>query len=200
MRIIAFVAVLALSTPAFADSFADVVGGVSLPLADDTWTKTVDTSPKVGLRAGAIGEALGGLLAVDFSPESIPNSSGGIGGIASGSVSMFRVRVLAELAAQHRFSMVTLMLRAGAGVDVAHTSYSAMVLGSSGGGSGTNVGYALELGGGVWFDLSNTVQLGVEAALPIGHHDGTDNNINFSWTSYDLDILGGIRFRSRSSR
>lgn len=199
MRILAFVAVLALATPAFADSFADIVGGMSLPMADDTWTKTVDTSPKVGLRAGGIGEALGGLLAVDFSPESIPNSSGGIGGI-SGSVSMFRFRILAELVAQHRFSPITLELHAGGGVDIAHDSANVTIGTASSTSTGTDVGYALEFGGDVWFDLSDGLQLGGEAALPIGHHDGSDGGFNFKWTSYELDVLVGLRFRSRSSK
>lgn len=197
MRIIALVAVLAVASPAFADSFADIVGGISLPLADDTWTKTVDTSPKVGVRAGAVSkEGLGGLLAVDFSPESIPNSSGAIGGI-SGSFSMFRFRILAELVAQHRFSLVTLELRAGGGIDLAHDSATGTIGTFSKTTSGTDVGYALEFGGDVWFDLSDSLQLGGQVSLPIGHHDGSDGGYNFSWTSYDLDVLAGIRFRSR---
>src|SRR5258706_324047 len=94
---------LLLTAPlARADSFAEVVGGIAIPIANDSWTKVVETSPKLSLRAGAIG-------------------------------------------------------------------------------------------GGVWFRVGGT-ELGAEVALPIGYHSKKNQNgISFDYTSYDLDLLFGIR-------
>ena len=91
---------------------------------------------------------------------------------------------------------VTITARAGAGVDIDHAGYSVTVLGSTTSNSDTNAGLAMELGGGAWFDVGS-MQLGVEAGLPIGLHShkaSQAGDITFDWTAYDFDLLFGVRF------
>jgi hypothetical protein len=201
MRTTAFVAVLVLACPlvARADGFGTIVGGVALPMGDDTWTDTVNSSPTFGLRAGGLGGQLGGMLTVDFTPVDL-TASGGSFGFGSATASAWRTRVLAQLVFAHRLARaITISGHAGAGVDIAHASYDLTLLGQHSSHGNTDVGYALEIGAGLWFDLSPTVQLGADVALPIGHHQtkATSPDITFDYTSYDLDLLAGLRFSSR---
>lgn len=205
MRTIARLAVLALPLlvlplPAHADGFAEVVGGLAMPLGNDNWTNTVNTSPKFGLRVGGLGGTFGGMLTADFTPVDL-TSSGGSFGFGSATASAWRTRVLAQFAFQdHIARTIVLSARAGAGVDVAHASYQVTILGNSGSHANTDVGYALEVGAGLWFDLSRNVQIGADVGLPIGHHEKQAQNtgdITFDYTSYDLDLLVGLRLWSR---
>jgi hypothetical protein len=197
----AVVLVVALPAASRADHFADVLGGLSAPSSDSQWTALADTSPKLAARAGTVGtNGLGGMLQVDWTPINLKNSGGSFG-IGSADISAHRFRVIAD-AVLHKAvtSRLVLSARAGAGLDIAHASAHVSVLGVAADSSDTDVGVALELGGGLWFDLGST-QIGGELALPIGHHskhgDNTNGNYTFDYTSYDLDILVGVRFLSR---
>jgi len=68
----------------------------------------------------------------------------------------------------------------------------------SGENSDTDVGFALEAGGGLWFDVGS-VQVGGQFALPLGFHaDGSDNDIDLDdYMSVDVDLLFGVRFVSK---
>jgi hypothetical protein len=198
VRTLLFLTVLASSSVVDADPFAEIVGGIALPQSNSNWTNTVDASPKLGVRAGAMSDRgdLGGMLALDWTPESL-NSSGGSFGIGSTSASLHRFRLIASGVFRHRIApKVTISARAGAGIDVARGSYEVTVLGSTSSHSNVDVGYAFELGAGVWFDVSS-VQLGVELAVPIGHHDSAasqQGDIAFQYTDVDIDLLVGVRF------
>jgi hypothetical protein len=111
--------------------------------------------------------------------------------------SAFRVRVLAHIGVDHPIGpKLTVSARAGAGIDVAHGSYDYTLLGTRFQSSDTDTGYAFELGGGMWWDAGGA-QIGGELAIPIGHHDKPSQNgsVGFTYTSYDLDILVGVRMR-----
>jgi hypothetical protein len=200
MRSLLAVAILAIAVPAHADNFFDIAGGLSAPVADDNWTKGIDTSPDLQLRGGALNGDVGALVGVDWTPESLKNNGFAVPG-ASGSGTFHRFRILIQAIAQHHITpKVSLVGRAGGGIDIAYEGYSFNVLGSTGSHSDTNVGIAFEVGGGVWADVSETMQLGAELALPIGYHNhkssgGTD--IAFDYTSFDLDVLVGLRIWSR---
>ena len=66
MRAIVYVAVLcAAVAPASADSYVGLAGGLALPVSDDQYTDTVETSPVLGLRVGATPKSIGGFFSFD---------------------------------------------------------------------------------------------------------------------------------------
>ena len=141
-----------------------------IPLGDSKsdnsgWSDQVGSSPKLGVRAGAIGEAgLGGMVSADWTPVNYNYRSN------FGDVSAHRFRILAHVMFEkHVAPKLTIDGRAGAGIDIAHASASATLLGTTFNASDTDVGSAFEFGGGVWFDVGS-VQLGGELALPFGGH------------------------------
>jgi hypothetical protein len=194
---------LAGASSARADSFFEVLGGLSIPAGDNNWTNTVDTSPKLGVRAGAVGDkGLGGMVQADWTPENI-NASGVGFGVGSADVALHRFRILGNLVYHHPVAgKLILSARVGVGVDIAHASASLTVLGNTVSSSDTNAGFAFELGGGLWYDLGD-VQVGGELALPVSSHSKhangvpSDGNYSFDYTSYDFDLLFGVRLLSR---
>lgn len=201
MRVLVVASLLAVPTVAHADSFLEVLGGISIPVGDSDWTNLAESSPKLEARAGSVGESgIGGMLQADWTAVNLDNSGGGFG-IGSADVAAHRFRVLADLAFHKRIApKLVASVRAGAGIDIAHASATVTVLGNTAHSSDTNVGFGFELGGGIWFDLGSA-QVGGELALPIGSHskmgNNTDGNYTFNYTSYDIDLLLGVRLLSR---
>jgi hypothetical protein len=197
MRTVTLFLVLVVGSNARADSFTELAGGIAIPAGDQGWTDTVGTSPKLAVRVGSVNaDGLGVLLAGDWTPENL-NTKGGAFPGGSLDTSGHRFRVLAQGALHHRIApKILFAARAGAGIDIIHGSYSLTVLGATSSHSTTDLGYALEVGAGVWFDVGST-QLGVELALPIGHHDEHaatgSGDISYVWTAYDVDLLFGVR-------
>ncbi|HSN28284.1 MAG TPA: hypothetical protein VLT45_18490 [Kofleriaceae bacterium] len=200
MRSLPLLLVLA-TTPAYADSFVGATGGLMIPLGDshknpaDGWSDMVSSSPKLGLRVGATGESgLGGMISADWTPISSNAQS------QFTDVSAHRFRILAQFLVDRDIaSHIVFSGRAGVGVDIAHASYSAGVGGLSFSGSDTDTGLGFEFGGGVWFKLGNT-EIGGEVALPVGLHSHKASNaqdITLDYTSYDIDLLFGVRLRSK---
>jgi hypothetical protein len=202
MRALAIV-LLVIAAPAVvrAENVVEFTAGVTIPVGDSDWTKLVDASPILGVAAGAYGASgVGGLLRFDYTPVSLDNSGGSFG-LGSSDISGQRYRILADVAFQHRVApKISFAGRAGAGIDIAHASATVTVLGTTTKSSDTNVSYAFELAGGIWFDLGG-VQLGGQLALPISSHDkqgnGSDGNYQFLYTSVDLDFTVGVRLVSR---
>jgi hypothetical protein len=198
MRALVFAAVLAAPALARADSFFEAAGGLSIPVGDSDWTNTAESSPKLGARIGALGDSgVGGMVQADWTPVNLDSSGGSFGGLGSADIAAHRFRVLADIVYQrHVASKVVASARVGAGIDIAHASATITILGSTSSSSDTNVGFGFELGGGIWYDLGGT-QIGGELALPIGSHskngNNTDGNYHFVYTSYDVDLLLGIR-------
>jgi hypothetical protein len=190
------------AAPARADNFAGAVGGIMIPVADshsnskDGWTDLVGSGPKLAIRAGATGASgLGAMLSADWTPVNSNNQSQFV------DVSAHRFRILAHVVFDKIVvPKVSLFVRAGGGIDIAHASLSTTpVLGTSYQASTTDVGWAFELGGGVYFHLGS-VQLGGELALPFGghsHKSTSNTDIPLNYTSTDIDVLFGVRFTSR---
>lgn len=195
MRSLPLLLVLA-TTPAYADSFVGATGGVMIPLGDSNssktgWTDEVSSSPKIGVRVGSIGESnLGGMLTADWTPISANASNQLV------DISAQRFRILAHVVFEKRVApMLTLAFRGGGGIDIAHASASSAL----GDASDTDVGWAFELGGGVWWSIGE-IDIGGEVALPFGGHSHKASkltDVTIDYTSYDLDLLFGVRLRSK---
>lgn len=187
-------ALLLLATPAHADSFVDIAGGLSIPMGDDDWTEVAESSPKLALRIGSLPQNIGGMLQADWTPTNTDTTSGQFPG-GSADISAHRFRVLLGAVFRHDISnSLAFSGRAGAGIDVAYASSSVEFLGNRTETSDSDVGLALEVGGGLWFK-SGSMWIGGEVAIPIAMHDH-DGDIDFQYTSYDLDVLVGVRFFS----
>lgn len=186
-----------------ADNFVDLQGGISIPIANDDWTNVAETSPKLGVKVGAVGHSgLAGMLQVDWTPVQLDNNGASFGGAGGVDVAAHRFRILADLGIQHRLPPHLIVSgRVGVGIDIAHASASGSFLGTTISSSDTNVGFGFELAGGLWYEVSDTLQVGGELALPIGAHskhgDNSDGNYTFDYTSYDIDLLFGVRILSR---
>lgn len=189
---------IAAPTPARADSFVDLFGGLSLPLGDDDWTDTVESSPKLGLRIGAVPNQIGGFLQADWTPTNTDATSTTFPG-GSSDISAHRFRIHAGAMFHHNISNTLVLTgRGGIGVDIAHASASVVFLGNRSEVSDTDAGLALEFGAGLFFHAGG-LEIGGEVGLPIGFHDheGGQDRIQMQWTSYDLDLLFCVRFLSR---
>jgi hypothetical protein len=196
MRALPFVLLALATAPAHADSFGAVVGGIMIPLGDSHsdnsgWSDQVSSSPKLGVQAGAIGESgVGGMVSADWTPISYNYQNQAV------DVSAHRFRIQAHVLFEKPVApKLTLQARAGGGIDIAHASADTTILGTTFHASDTDVGWAFELGGGVWFDVGS-VKIGGELALPFGGHShkaSGNGDITFDYTSYDVDLLFGLR-------
>lgn len=177
-----------------AEAYAELGGGLLLPVSDDDWQDAIDPSLGLAARIGGGGN-IGGLFSFEWDPLSSNIDY----------VSFTRFRFLGHVVIHHRISPKTeLVGRFGAGIDLIHSSVDATILGFRVEGSDSDVGLALEAAGGAWVSVgSGSTQVGVELAMPIGYHndDGNPNNPNdpddrqADYTSIDFQILGGVRLR-----
>ena len=198
MRAFLVTILLAVPTVAHADGNLELAGGISIPAGDKNWTNIANTSPKLGLRIGEMVGDFGGMLQVDWTPVSL-NNSGGSFGVGSTDVSAHVFRVLADFAVQHHIlEHLVVSGRAGIGIDIAHASASFTLLGNTTSRSDTDVGLAVEFGGGVFYDFGGGTQIGGEIAVPIGNHSSASQNgsIPFQYALEDVDLLAVLRFRS----
>jgi len=191
-------AVLVVPARVSAESWVEVAGGVMLPAGDDDWENYVEAGPKLAVRVGGTGSnggRSGALVSADWTP--INNDDNGWGNAVEVSSDRFRVLVGAftDLLVGPK---LTATIRVGAGIDISHVNVRTNLGPFSGEASDTDPGFALEAGGGLWFDVGS-VQVGGEIALPVGFHaDGKDNDIDLAdYMSYDIDLLFGVRLISR---
>src|SRR5262245_50325387 len=124
MRVYLCVAVLAIATPASAESFVDLAGGLTMPMGDDDWTNLVESSPKLAVRAGAYPHEIGGFLQADWTPYNTDTTGWSLPG-STGEVSAHRFRLLGGLLFHHDVSNTLAVTgRGGIGADIAHSSFS----------------------------------------------------------------------------
>jgi hypothetical protein len=188
--------VLAVPASALADGNLELVGGISIPAGDSNWTKIADTSPKLGARFGEMSGDIGGMLQADWTPVNLKNMGGSFG-VGDASAAFHAFRLLADFAFQHHLRPnLVISARAGIGIDIAHGSGQITILGVTNSVSDSDVGIAVEFGGGLWYDFGGT-QIGAELAVPISNHSSSadQNNLAFQYASYDVDILLGVRLR-----
>lgn len=196
MRTVVVLAAIAVATPARADSFVDLFGGISIPVADDDYTDVVESSPVIGLRVGAVPNQIGGYLSADWMPTNTDAQGWSLPG-TSGDISAHRFRLIVGPLFRHAVSnTLAITARGGIGVDIAYASVSGNVLGATFEESETDVGLGFEFAGGVWFSLGS-LAIGGEVALPFGVHSDDSGDIDIDYTSTDLQFLFGVRFVSR---
>ncbi len=177
-------------------TFEGLVGG-SQPLSDPSWTGSVRTSPAVGARFGARRGALGALVSADLGFEQLKTPSQ-ILPFSTNEQTLRRWRFLAQFAYEHRpIPDLALEGRVGIGIDYVDASYNT----SQGGAvpasfDESDIGLALEVAGAAWWRVGDSVDLGGTLALPIAHHAATSGSASFQYTSYDLQLLLGVRFSS----
>jgi hypothetical protein len=198
MRTYLCLAFLAVATPARADSFVELAGGISIPLGDDDWTNLVETSPTLAVRAGSVPNNIGGFLSVNWMPANT-DAQGWAGPLGSVDISAHRFRLIAGPMYRHQLSNTLAVTgRAGVGADIAHATVEGTIpIVGSFEESETDVGFALDFAGGIWFRVGN-VEIGGEVAIPFGFHDDDNdaNNPDFIYTSYDFEIFGAVRLMS----
>jgi hypothetical protein len=194
--------VLLTAGAARADSFLELEGGLSIPAGDDNWSNLAETSPNLDAKVGAVGTSgLGGMIQVDWTPINLNNDGASFGGAGGVDIAAHRFRFLADLGFQHRvMPKLILSARVGVGLDLVHASASGTFLGTTISSSDTNAGFGFEFGGGLWYEIGD-IHVGGELALPIATHskhgDNSDGNYTFDYTSYDFNLLFGVRILSR---
>lgn len=196
MRAIVALALLCAPAAAHADSYVGLVAGLDLPLSDDQYTDTVDTSPVLGLRVRAYPKAIGGYLSFEWMPADV--KSDGAFGL---DVSAHRFRLIVGPELYHPVSNVLSVTgRAGVGLDIAHSNVSGTILGTTVDSSETDLGIGFEFAGGLWLHVGG-LEVGGEISLPVGIHDDdpNENDYDYDYTAVDLQIMAGVRFVSRGS-
>ncbi|HEU0035211.1 MAG TPA: hypothetical protein VFQ53_31515 [Kofleriaceae bacterium] len=192
LAILAVPALLLIATEARADGlFAEVHAGIAIPVADDEYTDNADESFKLGARLGS-GSATRAIdLAFDFTPVNDELSSA----FATVDVSRYRIqlggRVASKVAPNAR-----LFGRVSAGVDLLRYHAYGSVLGVDFDQSETDAGLALEVEGGVIFDLgkvSLVAWLGVPMAFHFDDDDPNDaTDADLEYTGIDLDLTAAV--------
>jgi hypothetical protein len=194
MRAIVALVLVTIAAPAHAESFVDIYGGISIPIADDDWTDAVESSPVIGARAGAFPKEIGGYLQVEWMPTNTDAQGWNVPG-SSGNISAHRFRVMVGPLLHRNIGALSVTGRAGIGLDIAYARASGNIGPVTFDESETDVGLGFEFAGGLWFKLGN-LEVGGELALPVGLHDDDNNAIDFNYTSVDIQLLFGVRFLS----
>ena len=193
--------ILASPRAARAESFFEIAGGISIPMGDEEWTDRVESSPKLGIKAGAVPENIGGAVSADWTPVNT-DAQGFSNGLGNLDVSAHRFRVLANVLFQLPLKQkIHFEGRGGIGIDIAHASVEGNVLGFNVDTSDTDVGVGFEFGAGMWFDVSS-VQVGAQVAFSFSVHNHKDDpndadDIELDYTSYDFDLMFGVRLLAK---
>ncbi len=188
-------AVVALAAPAVAHAeekvdsrgYIELVAGAMLPLGEEEYSDFVDSSFKLGVRGGVWARKGGGFeMALDWTP--VDNDLQG-GQFVDIEINRFRLQVGGRggaMVAPH----VKIFGRLLFGVDYIRASGD--VLGFDY--EETDVGLAVEVGGGVLVNVADALAVGVQFAVPMAFHfeeddpdDDTDSDLEYN--AYDLDIL-----------
>jgi hypothetical protein len=163
--------------------FLELAGGIAQPLADDDYADLVDTSFKLALRGGAW---LSAERATRFGVEIGADYT--FGNFDSPNVEGRRLRLTGGLRSLIAVGpRVALAVRLAGGIDYA--SYEADFIFEV---DGSDLGFTIELGGGLLFQVAPNVNVGAHVAVPVGFHSAEDEGIDF--TSVDLDVLFAVGF------
>ena len=196
----ALVVVLVGAAPARADDngFAELVVGLANPIGDDDYDNFVDTSFKLGLRTGVFqGRPLSGGVHLGFElGADWALADNALADQPAFDATFHRLRFLGGGRVQVTVAQkLSLFCRAAAGIDYVIGE----ITGSLGALSFTweenDLGLALELGAGAVVEAGGYL-FGMQLALPIGWHDDTGGDIQYDYTSYEVDLLitAGTRF------
>lgn len=172
---------LAIAEPA-TRGFIELSGGIAQPLGDEDYSDIIDTSFKLALRGGAWlsgdqGTRLGLEVGADYT----------VGNVDGPNVDAMRLRLLGGFRGRIPLgARLGLIVRAVGGIDYASYDADFGLFGVD----GSDVGFALELGGGLIFQVARTVYVGAHVAVPVGFHSAEEEGIDF--TSVDLDVLFSV--------
>lgn len=191
--VVAATAATAATTAARADGLVELAVGGGLPLAEDDYADTVDNSVKFAVHAASVGErGVGVDLGLDVTPVSLDNAQ--FFGLEA---SAWRFRGLVGARGQWPLGAKGVgFVRGGAGVDLARYAVTGTLLGQSVDTSQTDVGLALEVGGGVGVRLGGVI-VSAQLALPIALHFDDDDpadpdDFDFEYTAIDLDVMFAV--------
>jgi hypothetical protein len=187
MRIAIVFAVLVSSTQARADAFFEGDLGLAVPIADDDYERDVDESLKLGLRLGS----RSGNHAFDVGVDITPYSDNLDSDIVEVDVERYRFLFGARLE-RPVGPKARLFFRAAAGIDLIHYTAQGDFLGIEIDASETDIGLALEVSGGVLFQVG-PIELGAKLGVPFAFHfeeDDPDDNedADLEYTGVDLDV------------
>jgi len=180
--------VLGSSSHARADgAFLEGDVGLMTPLGDDDYESSIDESLKLGLRFGTRTGPRALDLSFDFTPANDELDS------VLADVGIQRYRLMAGGRIEHRINPKTyLFVRGAVGLDLVHISASGSLLGQRFENSETDLGLALEVSGGLMFDLGQ-LSIGGKLGLPFAFHFDDDDpddpdDFDLEYTGVDLDV------------
>ena len=194
MRIaIAALLVLVNAPSAHADgAFFEGDIGLMTPIGDDEYEGNIDDSLKLGLRLGS----RTGQRALDVSFDFTP-----INDDLAIDTDIQRFRFMVGGRYEYPLSAKAhLFVRGAAGIDLVHVSASGSVFGVQFDFSQTDVGLALELAGGVMFDVGKA-QVGAKLGIPFAFHfddddqaDPDDTDLEYTGVDLDIAFVVGVKF------
>lgn len=179
------------ATPARADSFVAVGGGIMFPLGDEDWNDFVESSPTLYVRGGGGANIRPGARVLVEGSFELTFLSTELDSNAVLEADLSRYRALLGVRFEQLVSSgVLVSARVGFGIDHLRGEFSSPLFPGQGE-SESDTGLALELAIGPWFDIGSFAA-GFELALPISFHDSDENSLDFRTT--DLALLAGLRF------
>jgi hypothetical protein len=172
--------------------FVELAIGEMTPMGDDQWDNVNDSAFKIGLHGGAWARhGLGFELAVDYTPLNSDYASFGVGNIQT-DLTRLRLQIGGRGGAPiaHNLRAFGRFL---VGADYVRGSVSGNVLGVNFDGDDSDVGLAVEIGGGVLYSLG-IVSVGAQLAIPMAFHfteqdAQNENYLDFDYNAYDVDLL-----------
>jgi hypothetical protein len=186
-----FAVLLVAPGTAVAEGFLEGNLGLAVPFEDGDYEQATDESFKFGVRAGVLNESRGFDLSFDYTPVNDQLDSD----LFDIEVGISRFRIMAG----GRFAVkldrrINLVARVAAGTDIVRFKATGNVLGTEFERTETDVGLALEVGGGFMFDVTPKVALGAWLGVPFAFHfeeDDPDDNTDadLEYTGIDLDVM-----------
>jgi len=167
------------------DTITELVVGLSAPMGDDGYEAAFDTGFLIGARLGStvVGDRRSGVaLEAGLGWHLLNLDIAGFDNSFS-----YRLRATGGVRAYHDIKKLRVFGRFGAGIDYIDVSFEDEFLGIDF--EADDLGFLLEPGGGVLYDLGST-SIGVQFAVPIAIHGGDEDELfDLDYTSTDLDIL-----------
>lgn len=173
-------------------------GGGGLALGNGSWRSSVGVSPSLVARAGAMRGSFGVLISGEWTAGQLsqPNN---ILPTPNNDMALRRYRFLASFVYE-RSPIPDLVIggRAGVGIDYVDARYNR----ASGAGpvnfDESDAGIGIEVGAGAWWHVGAGTDVGGTLSVPIAKHDAASMSmVTFSYTSFDLELLVGVRVSSR---
>jgi hypothetical protein len=186
---------------AAADGFVELFGGRVMPVADRDYNSRFDETYKLGTRFGAGTRTVAIEASLDFSPMNDKESQ-------FATTDMTRVRILgggrltmpigSSVDVLGRAMTAHVFGRFAGGLDLAHVDVVVHLFGPDIEDTVMDFGLALELGGGLMFDVGQ-VSFGGQVALPMAMHFNKPDepyypDLDYTGIDLDLTFVASLRF------